>query len=156
MSELENGSSPVVAVADDDLVDALAESTFTVMAILNRLGAEHDLSLTQLRVLAILRDRERVRMTHLAAHLGLEKSTLTGLVDRAERRRLLTRSRTPEDGRAVDVVLTAEGRALADRVHTAFASAVAGLTQTLTAAERRRLAGLLRRIVGAGTAPEVR
>ena len=75
----------------DGLVDALARAGFATMAVLTRLSAEHDLSLTQLRVLAILRDR-RVRMSTLADHLGLERSTLFGLVDRAERRNLLQRA----------------------------------------------------------------
>jgi len=38
--------------------------------VLNRIGTEHDLSLTQLRVLGILRDR-RVKMSELAGYLGL-------------------------------------------------------------------------------------
>ena len=45
----------------EELVDALVRSSFAVMAVLSRIGAEHDLSLTQLRMLGILRDR-RVTM----------------------------------------------------------------------------------------------
>ena len=74
------------------LVDALAHSAFVVMGALTRIGAEHELSLTQLRVLGILRDRTP-RMAELADYLGLEKSTMSGLVDRAERRGLLERPR---------------------------------------------------------------
>ena len=73
------------------------------MAVLSKVGADHDLSLTQLRVLAILRDR-RLGMTALADYLGLEKSTMSGLVDRAEKRGLLERAPNGEDGRAVDVL----------------------------------------------------
>ncbi len=52
------------------LADALAQAAFTTMAILNKLAAENDLSLTQLRVAGILRDR-RLRMVELADYLGL-------------------------------------------------------------------------------------
>lgn len=41
------------------------------MAVLTKVAADNELSLTQLRVLAILRDR-RLRMTALAGYLGLE------------------------------------------------------------------------------------
>jgi DNA-binding MarR family transcriptional regulator len=97
-------------------VDALVRTSFEVMGVLTRVGAEHDLSLTQLRVLGILRDR-RARMTELAAYLGLDKSTLSGLVDRAEKRGLLARGKNPEDGRVVDVFMTPAGSELADRVY---------------------------------------
>ncbi len=76
-----SGSAEQPAVVEHtDLVDVIVQTSFVTMAVLNRVAAEHDLSLTQLRVLAILRDR-RLRMTELARYLGLDKSTMTGLVD---------------------------------------------------------------------------
>jgi len=131
----------------DALVDALAQTTFAVTARLNRLGAEHDLSLTQLRVLAILRDRDRVRITALAQHLGLEKSTMTGLVDRGVRRGLLERTASAGDRRAVDVLLTRAGRDLAERLHEAAATSMTGMAQGLSAPERQRLTALLTRLL---------
>ena len=130
----------------DGLVDALARSGFATMAVLTRLSAEHDLSLTQLRVLAILRDR-RVRMSTLADHLGLERSTLSGLVDRAERRNLLQRAPNRTDGRAVDVLLTAEGARLARRLGAEVQRSLAPMTASLTPAEQRRLRTLLERLL---------
>jgi MarR family transcriptional regulator, lower aerobic nicotinate degradation pathway regulator len=107
----------------DGLVDDLVQTSFAVMAVLTRVGAAHDLSLTLLRLLGILRDRQP-RMAELADHLGLEKSTVSGLVDRAERRGLVQRSTTPEDGRSVRVGLSAEGRRLARTVETEIADAL--------------------------------
>ncbi len=134
---------------EDPLVGALAQTTFVVMALLNRLCAEHDLSLTQLRVLAILRDRDHVRVSALAEHLGLEKSTVTGQVDRGVRRGLLGRAPSPGDGRAVDVSLTPDGLELANRLYAAVAASLADLTATLGATERRRLTALLARLLAA-------
>ena len=108
----------------DALVDALAQSAFAVIGVVTRVGAAHDLSLTQMRVLGILRDR-RLRMAELAAFLGLEKSTMSGLVERAERRGLLARAKSAGDGRAVDVFMTAEGRELAERAHAEVRRALA-------------------------------
>lgn len=131
------------------LVDALARTSFTTMAVLNRIGAEHDLSLTQLRVLGILRDR-RVKMSTLADFLGLDRSTISGLVDRAEKRGLLRRAPNPADGRAVDVLLTETGAELAEHGATEVARALSPLTSKLTRAEARRLTALLEHMLGAG------
>ena len=133
---------PPRAIAQDGLVDALVQASFVT-----KVGAEHDLSLTQLRVLAILRDR-RVRMTGLAAYLGLEKSTMTGLVDRAAKRGLLERGPNAFDGRAVDVFLSPRGAALAERLYAQVGRSLSPLTSELSPAERRQVQTLLERMLG--------
>ena len=130
----------------EDLVDALVQASFATMAVLNRAAAEHDLSLTQLRVLAILRDR-RVKMSELADYLGLDKSTISGLVDRAERRGLLQRAANPLDGRGVDVFLTPAGAELAERGAAQIARSLSPMTSALTRADAHRLATLLERML---------
>ena len=124
------------------------------MGAVTRIGARHDLSLTQMRVLGILRDR-RLRMAELATYLGLEKSTMSGLVERAERRGLLARAKSADDRRAVDVYMTAEGRELAQRVHAEVRRALAPTTDRLDAGQRRAVTRLLERMLTApaGTDP---
>jgi DNA-binding MarR family transcriptional regulator len=141
-------SSRRAAASGESLVDALGQSAFVTMAVLNKLGAENDLSLTQLRVCGILRDR-RLRMAALAQYLGLEKSTMTGLVDRAEKRGLLARAPSEDDGRAIDVFLTKDGQKLAERLEGHFRDALAPLTERLNVAEQRRLQKLLERMLDA-------
>ncbi|MFD8686093.1 MarR family winged helix-turn-helix transcriptional regulator [Streptomyces sp. NPDC059651] len=126
----------------DALVDGLVRSAFQIMGVLTRIGAEHDLSLTQLRVLGILRDRSP-RMSDLAAFLGLDKSTMSGLIARAERRGLLTRGTSPEDKRAVVVLITDEGRALIQRLYEEGKAVLAPATGRLDAEQRDQLAQLL-------------
>ena len=135
------------AVAHDGLVNALVQASFMTMAVLSKVGAEHDLSLTQLRVLAILRDR-RVRMTRLADYLGLEKSTMTGLVNRAVRRGLLQRAPQADDGRVVDVFLSPAGAELAGRLYAQVGRSLSPLTSELSPAERRQVQTLLERMLG--------
>ncbi|HSZ43632.1 MAG TPA: MarR family transcriptional regulator [Trebonia sp.] len=130
----------------EGLTDALAESAFMTMAVLSKAAADNDLSLTQLRVLGILRDR-RLRISALAGFLGLEKSTLSGLVDRAEKRGLLARVPAPDDGRAVEIVMTPAGAALAERFHADIRAALGPRTSALTPAEQRRLQGLLEKML---------
>jgi DNA-binding MarR family transcriptional regulator len=138
---------PQPAGVDIGLIDALAQTAYAVMAVLNRAAAEHDLSLTQLRVLAILRDR-RLRMAMLADHLGLEKSTMTGLVDRAEKRGLLARAPSATDGRAVEVFLAPGGTELVEPIYRRVAELLTPLTETLPAAERQQLRSLLEGMLG--------
>ena len=133
----------------DDLIDAMVMTSFATMAVLTRIAAEHDLSLTQLRMLAILRDR-RVKMTELADYLGLDKSTISGLVDRAEKRGLLQRVANPLDGRAVDVLLSAAGAELAEAGATQIARSLSPMTSVLTRAEAHRLTALLERMLVLG------
>ena len=135
------------AIEQDGLVDALVQAAFVTMAVLNKVGTDNDLSLTQLRVLAILRDR-RLRMTALADYLGLEKSTMTGLVDRAEKRGLLARAPNASDGRAVDVFLSPDGAGLAERLYTQVGRSLSPMTGELAPAEQRRLQTLLERMLG--------
>jgi DNA-binding MarR family transcriptional regulator len=128
------------------LVDALAQAAFMTMAVLTKVAADCDLSLTQLRVLAILRDR-RPRMTALAEYLGLEKSTLSGLVDRAERRGLLERAPSTADRRAVEVFLSPAGAELADHLFAHVERSLYPMTSNLTPSEQRRLQTLIERML---------
>ncbi|MGU3411987.1 MarR family winged helix-turn-helix transcriptional regulator [Microbacterium sp. M1A1_1b] len=130
----------------DRLVDALGQTAFTTMGALTDLAADAGLSLTQLRVLAILRDR-RLRIGDLAAYMGLEKSTMTGLVARASTKGLLARVPNADDARAVDVVLTDRGHDVAAELETAIRRALVPLTEKLPAADRRRLRDLLERML---------
>jgi DNA-binding MarR family transcriptional regulator len=143
VSAVDRNDQPT-ALPQRDLIDALVRSAFVTTAVLSKVAAEHDLSLTQLRVLAILRDRH-CTMSELAIYLGLDKSTVSGLVDRAARRGLLKRTPNPRDGRGVDVSLTEEGVALAERGGVEVSRALSPITGVLTTSEARRLATLLER-----------
>jgi DNA-binding MarR family transcriptional regulator len=87
-------------------------------------------------------------MAELADFLGLDKSTMSGLVDRAERRGLLARAKNAGDGRAVDVFLTAAGADLAERAHGEVCRALAPTTGRLTANQRHSLTRLLGLMLG--------
>src|SRR3984957_14601767 len=90
-----------------ELVDSLVQLSFAVHDALTRVSAEHELSVTQLRLLGILRDRTPP-MTALAQHLRLDPSSVTGLVSRAEQRGLVSRTAAPHDGRVTIVSATAQ------------------------------------------------
>ena len=127
------------------LLDGLVRTSFAVIAMLTQVAAAHDLSLTQLRMLAILRDREP-KMTELADYLGLDRSSVSGLIDRAEARGLVRRAASPEDGRAVHVSLTADARRLAPVITAEVNELMMPLTGALSAADQQRLGDLLTRL----------
>ncbi|HEY6856328.1 MAG TPA: MarR family transcriptional regulator [Mycobacterium sp.] len=132
----------------EDLRDALVQISFALMAVLTEVAAEHDLSLTQLRVLGILRDREPT-MADLATFTGLERSTVSGLIDRAAQRGLVTKTADLHDGRSVRVTLTESARGLVPEVTAAIGDRVKPLIGELSTSEQKRLTALLTKALGA-------
>ncbi|WP_327634762.1 MarR family transcriptional regulator [Kribbella sp. NBC_00482] len=122
-------------------VDAVVQLSFRVQRILAAVGAEHDLSIIQIRLLGILRDRQP-GMLELGNHLGLDKSSMTGLVSRAEKRGLVERMPSPHDGRGVLVALTPDGRRLAEVGEAQIARRVTELLKELNATQRKQFTQL--------------
>ncbi|BCY10462.1 MarR family winged helix-turn-helix transcriptional regulator [Actinoplanes sp. L3-i22] len=129
-----------------DPTDALVQLSFQIQRILTAVGAEHDLSIVQVRMLGILRDRTP-GMLELGRHLGLDKSSITGLVSRAEKRELVRRLPSPDDGRAVLVELTPLGRRFTRECTAEVARRIAELTARLSEPDRARLTALAATLV---------
>lgn len=125
-------------IPENAVVDALVQLSFRVHQVLGKIGAEQDLSVVQIRMLGVLRDREP-SMLALAGHLGLDKSSTTGLVSRAEKRDLVQRARDPHDGRSVTVSLTAHGRALVNACARDVEREINGLVAPLSDHSRQQL-----------------
>lgn len=138
--------TPLPGEADLGLVDALAQLSFVVQGALGRIAAAHELSIVHARMLGILRDR-RPTIKELASFLGLDKSSVTGLVNRAEERGLVRRTAAPHDGRSVQVIVTPAGRKLIDRAAAEFEAEIDLLVEDLTAAQRVALSAAASRIV---------
>jgi DNA-binding MarR family transcriptional regulator len=131
---------------DIGIVDALAQLSFLIQGTLAKHVANRSSSVAQIRLLGVLRDREPT-MQELARLLELDKSSVTGLVDRAEQRLLVERKPSSEDRRAIHVRLTPSGRRTVADVASAFQADVASLTACLSETETRRLSTLATRIV---------
>lgn len=135
-----------MAKTNPQLVDGLFQLAFLLQSRLARIAAAHELSLIQVRLLGILRDREP-GMLELARHLELEKSSLSGLVDRAEARGLVERLPSRDDRRATTVRMTARGRQLSRAVEAAVEGDVAALLGELPDKDRERLQAIVERVV---------
>lgn len=132
-----------------DLVDGLFQLSFLLQSRLTSIATAHDLSLIQIRLLGILRDREP-GMQELARHLELEKSSLSGLVDRAAHRGLLERIPSADDGRAATIRLTTMGRRMSRTIEAAVNADMAVLIEELSDAERIRLSHTAQRLIARG------
>lgn len=123
-------------------MDALVQTSFSVVDTVSAVAARHDLSLTLLRVVAILRDRSP-RMSELAEHLGIDRSSVTGLVDRAAARGLMHKISDDQDRRSSRVALTSIGMDLADSCATEVSQGLEPHASRLTATQRDHLTRLL-------------
>ncbi|WP_405856015.1 MarR family transcriptional regulator [Streptomyces sp. NBC_01515] len=140
--------TPPPPTADLGLVDGLAQLSFLVQSALAEIAGQYDLSVVQTRMLGILRDREPT-MNQLGHHLGLDKSSITGLVDRAQRRGLVTRTPSTVDRRSFQVSITDAGRQLVEQVAAQFAERIERCVEPLPGTDRKRLSRMATRIVTA-------
>jgi MarR family transcriptional regulator, lower aerobic nicotinate degradation pathway regulator len=137
---------PADPAEDLGIVDALAQLSFLVQGTLARHAGAHELSLVQMRMMGVLRDREP-SMNQLASLLELDKSSVSGLIDRAAQRGLVARRPSEQDRRTIHVRLTARGRRLAGKVAREFEADVTKVTETLTEQERATLSTLVTRVI---------
>ena len=125
-----------------DPIDAIAQVSFLVQRTLERRAGVHDLSLVQARLLGVLRDRKPT-LSELARLLDLDRSSTSGLVDRAERRGLVRRLPSQIDRRSVRVALTDAGRELVGAVAAEFGRDMTTILDPLAAEDRDRLTRIL-------------
>lgn len=91
------------------LIQAIANVETELAKVLQ---AQHGLGLSEYRALEILARSPgfELRMQELAAHLRLNQSSVSRMVERLERGSLTVRDLCPDDKRGVYTVLTEKGR----------------------------------------------
>ena len=77
--------------------------------------AELDLTYTQYIAMMVLWEERTVSVGHLGERLRLDSGTLTPLLKKLEAKELVTRRRSQEDERRLDVTVTEKGMALRER-----------------------------------------
>jgi len=96
-------------------------------------------SLTEVRVLFELAHRDAPTATEIAAELGLDAGYLSRLLQRLQRRKLIARTRSEQDGRHSHITLTAEGKKAFKTLDRLASADVERMLDTLDAADQRRL-----------------
>lgn len=111
--------------------------------VANPLFREHRLDLVTSRILALLVDREAMRVGELVEAMALPQSTVSHQIQRLEKRGLLRKRRPDDDQRAVAVSLTAKGRRIALRCSRLSLSVYRHLAAGLAESEIVALTALL-------------
>ena len=104
-----------------------------------------ELSPGRVGILLLLDANPGVTQSRLAAAVGLDRSTMVGVVDALEGRRLLERRRG-DDRRTNGLWLTRAGRALVARLKRRIELHEQRMAARLTAAERAQLIALLEKL----------
>ncbi|MFF4619100.1 MarR family winged helix-turn-helix transcriptional regulator [Nonomuraea jabiensis] len=121
---------------------ALVRLGHLVQQVFGDVGREQDLTPQQAQLLCLLVGGP-VGMTELTRALHLEKSSLTGLVDRAEKRGLVARTRDSRDRRAWLVELTPEGERVGALAHDGVEARLEALAGELPVEHRELLASAI-------------
>ena len=108
--------------------------------------AQFGLRVVDFSILSVIHHNPGITSRQLCAALALLPPNLVGKIGTLEKRGLLVRHPHPQDGRALGLQLTAEGRALMQQAELAVAGLEAQSTQALTTAERRTLIRLLQKL----------
>ena len=85
-------------------------------------------------------------ITEIQEKVLLASGSMTAAVDRLEKKGLLVRTAAADDRRAKVLELTKEGRRLIQAVFDRHAAALEEASSVLSAAERRELHGLLKKL----------
>ncbi|MDR5813710.1 MULTISPECIES: MarR family transcriptional regulator [unclassified Caballeronia] len=117
--------------------------------------SELNITGTQASILFMLAVGKCVTAADIAREYGIDASAVTRLIDRLEKRGLLSRVRSEEDRRVVRLALTDEGHATAERVPAIFTRVLDHLLTGFTPEEAGFLKSMLRRILANSCDPSV-
>jgi DNA-binding MarR family transcriptional regulator len=132
---------------DSGLTTALLALSHHVLHLFAEVGRTHRLSKQQVELICAIIARDRLRMTELGRLLYLEKSNLSNLVDRAEQRGLVVRTRDPNDRRATWVELTSEGTERALQTHAEVTARLHRLINHLRPEDQKHLTAVVEQIL---------
>ena len=111
--------------------------------------AQFGLRVVDFSILSVIHHNPGITSRQLCAALALLPPNLVGKIGALESRGLLARQPHPQDGRALGLHLTAEGRALMQEAEQVVAELEDSVAAALTPAERRTLTRLLHKVYGA-------
>jgi DNA-binding MarR family transcriptional regulator len=133
---------------------ALVRMSFLVQSIYAEVAEKHGLTVAHAQLLCVVMDSPK-GMSELARMLRLEKSSLSGLVDRAEQRGLLHRRAEGDHRRTVKVALTEAGRPITEPFFAETTKRLEEVVSVLSSRHVARFTELTRRILAAEAIPPV-
>jgi DNA-binding MarR family transcriptional regulator len=109
-------------------------------------AAKDDLTLQQFSVLRVLARAGTMPMGKLSEELRVTPPNITGVVDRLERKELVTRTGSARDRRMKEIKLTPRGTEVYEKVRRGYSEDLQGSLDSLTPEEQEILAQLLRKL----------
>ncbi|AXI62328.1 MULTISPECIES: MarR family winged helix-turn-helix transcriptional regulator [Pseudomonas] len=113
----------------------------------------HGITAAQFKVLIIMAQYGVDTPAELCRHLSLDSGSMTRMLDRLEQKDFLVRQRSEGDRRQVQLKLTGQGQALADRLPHIGADAMNELAGGITPDELKTLEYILKKILLAAGDP---
>jgi MarR family transcriptional regulator, 2-MHQ and catechol-resistance regulon repressor len=105
-------ADPALAADAEALYEAVSELVRAYQSLDRDRICCHDISISQCYALEAVARRGGLTLNELAAHLYLDKSTASRVVDALERKGYVERSPNPRDGRSLLLVATGKGKDL--------------------------------------------
>jgi DNA-binding MarR family transcriptional regulator len=115
--------------------------------VMQRTIAEVGVTSQQGSILFMVASGKCVLAADLAREYGIDSSAVTRLIDRLEKRYLITRVRSNEDRRIAQLALTPEGQRIAVRIPAIFSGVLDDLLSGFTPEEVGFLKSMLKRVL---------
>lgn len=107
---------------------------------------EGNLSIPQMIILELLREKGPCKMNELAKALHLTMSAVTAIIDKMIKHDLVKRERSDEDRRVVNVILMKKGEETAKRIGEERRKTANQIFSPLSGSERKEYLRLLRKV----------
>ena len=136
---------PATSSVDGELVERFVTASRALVGIAVRSieAASPPVTVTQHRVLVLLASEGGLTVNEIAELLGVNQSNASRVVDRLQRLDLVTRQRGEQDGRVVQVDLTAQGLRLVEAVMARRRAEVADVLARLSGSRARQMVAVL-------------
>lgn len=131
---------------DDSISFLLAKCHQKAFHIFKQKLEPYHLTPPQLATLAFLWKKDSVNQIQLGELMGVDRTTISGIVDRLERGGLVKRESDPGDRRSCMLCLTEKGRSLEQELVPMAMEVNNALAQSLTDADVEQLVSLLKKI----------
>ena len=145
-----NGPRPRTDVETDLLDDLLGyqlrRAQSRVFADFMKTMSGDKITPGQFGVLSLIWGNPGLSQSALAAALGIERSTIVGVISALEKRQLVRRGESRSDKRSYALSLTKPGQALLDAINSKVSDHEHNITVRLTDGEKVQLRELLKKI----------
>lgn len=143
--------TPFVEEVDTSYLEGLVgynsrRAALVIIEVFLERMAKYDLRIVDFSVLSLVTHNPGITSRQLCNTLGILAPNLVGMVNAMEKRTLITRRPHPHDGRAMGLHPTPEGQKMMRDAEKTAAELEMEATSRLSAAERKTLMQLLKKI----------